>query len=143
MDKECVRCHKIKPHFEFHAESDRPLGLNSWCKDCYKKYKREYYLAHQDEIIAYSRQYKLEHRHDDEWRKEQKREADKRRAIKLIQQHHLYYTMFICEVCEKEFDVRNCEVRRKEKRGQKVRWCSNNCQGTWLGKNHGWGKVSA
>ena len=44
---------------------------------------------------------------------------------------------FTCETCGKIFSRTAGVVKRMEKRGHKIRWCSRQCQGVWLGANHG------
>jgi len=40
---------------------------------------------------------------------------------------------YTCEVCGKTFSRTPGTVRRMERRGHKIRWCSRQCQGKWLG----------
>ena len=42
---------------------------------------------------------------------------------------------FACEVCGKAFWRTEGIVKRMKKRGHKIRWCSRQCQGKWLGTN--------
>ena len=44
---------------------------------------------------------------------------------------------FVCEICGKTFWIRASAVRRKQKIGQRIRWCSKKCQGRWLAANYG------
>lgn len=39
--KECRRCHEEKPISEFCKSSNQRDGLQTWCKPCISKYKRE------------------------------------------------------------------------------------------------------
>lgn len=40
-EKMCVRCGEIKPASEFKETPDNTsTGLDSWCRDCHKEYKR-------------------------------------------------------------------------------------------------------
>jgi predicted RNA-binding Zn-ribbon protein involved in translation (DUF1610 family) len=43
---------------------------------------------------------------------------------------------FACEVCGRAFFRTPSIVRRMEARGHKIRWCSRQCQGKWLGSQH-------
>ncbi len=43
---------------------------------------------------------------------------------------------FACEVCGKAFFRTPGIVRRMEARGHRIRWCSRQCQGKWLGSQH-------
>ncbi len=45
---------------------------------------------------------------------------------------------FTCETCGKTFRRTAGVVKRMEKRGHKIRWCSRRCQGIWLGANYGY-----
>ncbi len=53
----------------------------------------------------------------------------KRREAHLVQ--------CACEVCGKTFSRTEGTVRRMERRGHRVRWCSRRCQGRWLGGQQG------
>lgn len=39
---------------------------------------------------------------------------------------------FICELCGIKFSRRAGTVRRQDRLGLKIRWCSKRCQGEWL-----------
>ncbi len=43
---------------------------------------------------------------------------------------------FTCEVCGKAFFRAPGIVRRMKARGHRIRWCSRQCQGKWLGSRH-------
>ena len=43
-----------------------------------------------------------------------------------------HYRSFICEYCGTTFTRKASAVKRQLKRGQRVRWCSKQCQGRWL-----------
>lgn len=82
----CTRCKAVLPASSFYRSKDHKSGLTNWCKDCFslyrkqtidavrarqhqhyedgggREYHRQYYLAHQDEILA----------RDSEWRKTRK-----------------------------------------------------------------------
>ena len=57
--KVCARCGKEKPLSEFYVDSQSKDGRNSWCKDCHKKYGREYRVARKEKLreIDYIRRY--------------------------------------------------------------------------------------
>jgi len=42
IEKECGKCHIIKPITEFYVEKKRKKRRNSYCKDCMKKYVSEW-----------------------------------------------------------------------------------------------------
>jgi len=47
---------------------------------------------------------------------------------------------FVCTTCQSVFTRRVSEIRKMDKNGQTVRWCSKKCQGKWLGTNYGLGR---
>lgn len=47
-----------------------------------------------------------------------------------------HYRFFICEYCGTRFTRTASTVRRQLKRGQRVRWCSKQCQGRWLASRY-------
>ncbi len=53
---------------------------------------------------------------------------------KRLESHRVRFT---CEVCGKPFFRAPGIVRRMEARGHRIRWCSRQCQGKWLGTQHG------
>jgi len=54
------------------------------------------------------------------WAAEKKRRQDARKQT------------FICELCGAEFSRGAGKVRRQNRLGLKIRWCSKRCQGEWL-----------
>lgn len=58
MLKKCTRCKIEKDKSEFYKNKNMSDGLNSWCKDCVREYKREWqhknkeYLSKQSVIWA-------------------------------------------------------------------------------------------
>jgi hypothetical protein len=44
--KQCIKCEKLKPQYEFHKDRTSKDGLQKWCKQCRCKYDREYYDQH-------------------------------------------------------------------------------------------------
>jgi hypothetical protein len=49
--KVCSRCHQKKKNSEFGKHSQKKDGLNSWCKECNKKIKKEDYEKNRDKIL--------------------------------------------------------------------------------------------
>jgi hypothetical protein len=43
---------------------------------------------------------------------------------------------FVCEWCGAEFTRPAGAVRRQEELGRRIRWCSKQCQGKWLGAHY-------
>jgi len=43
--KRCSRCNQVQPVSEFWACRRSPDGLQTWCQDCYRAYRREYRAA--------------------------------------------------------------------------------------------------
>ncbi len=40
---------------------------------------------------------------------------------------------FVCEWCGADFSRSEAAVKRQEELGRRIRWCSKQCQGKWLG----------
>ena len=68
-ERECSRCHKIKPVSEFHKTTNSIYGINSWCKTCQSDYGRQYYKN-----TKQSRQL-IRNQSAKEWREKQKDNA--------------------------------------------------------------------
>jgi hypothetical protein len=51
-----------------------------------------------------------------------------------LESRRIQYT---CEVCGRTFSRTAGIVRRMDKRGHRIRWCSRRCQGKWLGSRQG------
>ena len=62
--KKCSKCGEILPVENFFKQKNAYDGLNSSCKDCYKKYHIKYYENNQDEIKLKKRKYREEHREE-------------------------------------------------------------------------------
>ena len=60
----CTRCGEEKPLTEFYTDNWAGGGKDSWCKDCVKKYNRQYYVKHSEEMKAYARNYRRTHKED-------------------------------------------------------------------------------
>src|SRR3990167_3222644 len=60
--KNCFRCKNLKPDKEFSLRGGR---LNSWCKDCFRKYYKqkshEWFVKNQDKVQERSNQWAKEH----------------------------------------------------------------------------------
>ena len=51
-----------------------------------------------------------------------------------------FYTTYPCEVCGKEKKIRISQLKRLSKHGHPPRFCSNKCQGVWLGSHFGFNR---
>lgn len=54
--KICYKCKIEKPLDDFSKSKRRPDGHNSDCKECHKKYRREYYLKNKEKEKSQSRE---------------------------------------------------------------------------------------
>jgi len=52
-EKYCNRCKKIKAINEFSKNKAQKDGYCCWCKDCQKKYKKDYYIKNIEKIKKY------------------------------------------------------------------------------------------
>jgi hypothetical protein len=48
--KECSKCNVGKPLSEFYKFKLAKDGLQSYCKECFKKYYKKYYPNNKDEV---------------------------------------------------------------------------------------------
>lgn len=55
----------------------------------------------------------------------------------------LHWSEFTCESCGAKFSRRLSQVKRAIKEGCRIRFCSRQCQGKWLGTNHRRGRQKA
>ncbi|MFC1847715.1 hypothetical protein ACFLXV_00170 [Chloroflexota bacterium] len=53
-------------------------------------------------------------------------------AAEKTRRQEAHQRSFICELCGAQFSRRASTVKRQEKLGLKIRWCSKRCQGEWL-----------
>lgn len=60
--KRCTRCGETKPLDEFNHRSDSSDGHFAACKNCLRKYRRQYHETHRDKENRYRRQYHETHR---------------------------------------------------------------------------------
>lgn len=51
--KKCTKCKIDKPLEEFNREKRNRDGLMSWCRECWKEYKKQYNLDNKDKIKQY------------------------------------------------------------------------------------------
>lgn len=49
---------------------------------------------------------------------------------------------FTCETCGETFFRKAGEVKRQQRNGYRVRWCSRQCHGKWLGANYGYNRLN-
>lgn len=63
MKKRCIKCGKLKETDEFYANKSTIDGLNKWCKDCSRKYRKNWYKhnkeRHKKNCIRYKRQHRI------------------------------------------------------------------------------------
>ena len=57
ISKECSKCHKIKPVSEFNKSKTRGDGIEVKCRECCKKYKKDYYEQNREKELERKRQY--------------------------------------------------------------------------------------
>jgi 5-methylcytosine-specific restriction endonuclease McrA len=59
MDKRCCKCKQVKIINHFSKDRSRKDGLRNICKECDKKYKKEFRLNNRDSIREYDKKYRL------------------------------------------------------------------------------------
>lgn len=55
--KLCIRCKQVKPLSSFCKNRREKDGLNSWCRDCAREYKKQYYLDNRERVREEHREY--------------------------------------------------------------------------------------
>jgi hypothetical protein len=59
--KRCTKCGKTKPLTEFYRDSHKASGIRSYCKECGRKYKHDYYQKNREKEIEYTGKYRKEY----------------------------------------------------------------------------------
>lgn len=62
--KRCCACGETKVISEFYTNKGRPDGLQSVCKECSKKRRKEQYYSNQEQELENAREYRDEHREE-------------------------------------------------------------------------------
>ena len=55
--KKCSKCLVEKELVDFYSQKGTSDGKKSWCKDCVKKARREYYSDNREASLLYSKRY--------------------------------------------------------------------------------------
>lgn len=56
--KTCSKCKSSKSLSSFNKNKGRKDGLQSYCRDCEKKRKKDYYSKNKDKFLSYNRKHK-------------------------------------------------------------------------------------
>lgn len=56
--KQCTKCKQQKNKTDFSKGKREKDGLQYWCKDCHKQYRRKYHQEHKEEIRRNARDYR-------------------------------------------------------------------------------------
>jgi len=133
--KICTKCNEEKPadsdHFNKHPRGK--FGLNSKCKVCEKKYKKQYQDKNRAKLIQQKREYYAENREEinahrrernsTEEAKKKKSEQNKKyreaNKEKIKQKHKLYYEKN--KGCP-EFQKKKKDYAQKWNRGKRKEW---------------------
>ena len=97
--KVCTRCKVEKPIDEFSNNKNASDGKNSWCKACYRVYRKEnkerlnkmdrlYYERNREERIAYQKEYRMS---NPEKTKETKRNEYMKNRDRYLKRRRKYY----------------------------------------------------
>ncbi len=69
--KVCSKCHIEKDESEFWKKKECKNGINSYCKQCASKRKKEYYSANREVLIKKTAEWQQQNKeHHSAWRKE-------------------------------------------------------------------------
>ena len=55
--KKCSKCLVDKELVDFYNQKETSDGKKSWCKECMKRLRREYYSSHREDSLSYSKRY--------------------------------------------------------------------------------------
>ena len=58
MQKTCTKCGKTKDIEEFGWCNNAKGYRNYWCKQCFREYRRKYYLLHKEDENIKSKNYR-------------------------------------------------------------------------------------
>ena len=61
-EKRCSNCAEFKPHFEFHRDKTKKMGISQRCKDCTKEHKRRIYINNKDKYKERNHNYYIAHK---------------------------------------------------------------------------------
>lgn len=57
-NSDCEFVGKPQPHTNFYKRKDRPKGITSDCKSCYKRRAKSYYIKNREKVALYQKQSK-------------------------------------------------------------------------------------
>jgi hypothetical protein len=86
--KICGKCKRRKLTIKFSKNSGHKDGLQSQCKKCVNKYKKQYYEKNKKQIIAHIKQYYKENREQVLAREKQRYKNNKKRITARVKQYH-------------------------------------------------------
>jgi hypothetical protein len=55
--KICIRCQQELDKSQFSKDKKQQDNLNTWCKDCAKKYNKDYYIKNKEKLKKYAKNY--------------------------------------------------------------------------------------
>lgn len=96
MNKLCTKCKRIKTQHRFYSDATKFDGLDSWCKSCRRKYKKdnkEYIASHRRKN---ARRYQLKHKFGmskDDYKKLYNKQKGK---CGICKQHSKSFTRDLC-----------------------------------------------
>ncbi len=104
--KQCTSCGRMLPATleYFSPEKRTKLGLQAWCKDCFKAYRRQYRKEHKAEEHAYQKRRRQESPERERARLERWRKNNSDKVKAQNARHH-----------ENNRDKRNADARRRIK----------------------------
>lgn len=114
MKKICCRCKVEYDYSLFYKESRNLDGLNSWCKNCHKEYRKSHFETHKDSYKVYSK--KWIDNGGREWKKSYKKVWDSENIDKVIRNGRRYYNKHKKCILEKEKSFYNRHRERIIKR---------------------------
>jgi hypothetical protein len=59
--KKCTKCGEIKPITEFYKNPGNLDGYHGWCKECHRKWRKNYKAVNRDIIRQKDKEYRLNH----------------------------------------------------------------------------------
>ena len=86
--KQCTKCNITKTISEFYKQSNSPTGSKPQCKNCEKKYIKEYYQKNKDEMINYGKKHYADNK---ELRKEKAKHYYQENKENIDKKYKKYY----------------------------------------------------
>lgn len=127
--KVCTHCQRALPLENFCKNKRRKDGLNNWCRECSKLYKKSYYGKNKEEILEAHKEYYKNHKEAERSYRERNKERIKLRKTEYRKTHREQE-----RAQKKKWREENREKVRQQKRDSYQR-LKNTSVKAWKEKN--------